>query len=71
VRGVTIGDVDGHNGGVMHVRPEVEASGVPSSAARQRLADPLYALIVFWAGISFGIAAALLVIRIALGDPFF
>jgi hypothetical protein len=57
------------NGGVVHVRHALDGDGRTAADARQRLADPLYALIVFWAGMCFGIAAALLVIRFALGGP--
>jgi hypothetical protein len=42
-----------------------------SSDARESLVDPLYALIIFWAGMCFGIAAALLVVRFAMGGPLF
>jgi len=40
---------------------------VPAVAQQERLADPVYALVVLLAGACFGIVATLLVFAIALG----
>jgi hypothetical protein len=43
---------------------------VPRAQPQERLADPVYALVLLFAGACFGIAATLLVFMVAVGRVF-